>query len=209
MKLREGVHVAAEAHQLEELLHGHLAAIDESVRCFVLEGEGRAAARAAQAAAALRVLGCDVTLVPTRHPVVDIVPFQLLTLDLAEARGVDPGPDPLGRPALEGRARRLRLRAVLEPVDEAEGLPVLVDGAALVVDEAVVEAGLLDGVEVEVGLELRGLLRPRDPEPVGRRERALERLEATRKLRAARREVDDDVLPRVGAELLRQLPHAG
>ena len=25
-----------------------------------------------------------------RHPVVDIVPFQLLTLDLAEARGVDP-----------------------------------------------------------------------------------------------------------------------
>jgi glucosamine 6-phosphate synthetase-like amidotransferase/phosphosugar isomerase protein len=31
-----------------------------------------------------------VTLLPTRHPVVDIVPFQLLTLDLAEARGVDP-----------------------------------------------------------------------------------------------------------------------
>jgi fructoselysine-6-P-deglycase FrlB-like protein len=90
LKLREGVRVAAEAHQLEELLHGHLAAVDENVRCFVLEGEGRAAARAAEAVAALRVLGCDVTLVPTRHPVVDIVPFQLLTLDLAEARGVDP-----------------------------------------------------------------------------------------------------------------------
>ena len=30
------------------------------------------------------------TLVPTRHPVVDIVPFQLLTLDLAADRGVDP-----------------------------------------------------------------------------------------------------------------------
>ena len=90
LKLREGVHLAAEAHQLEELLHGHLAAIDESVRCFVLEGEGRAAARAAQAAAALELLGCEVTLLPTRHPVVDIVPFQLLTLDLAEARGVDP-----------------------------------------------------------------------------------------------------------------------
>jgi glucosamine 6-phosphate synthetase-like amidotransferase/phosphosugar isomerase protein len=29
-------------------------------------------------------------LVPTAHPVVDIVRFQLLTLDLAEARGVDP-----------------------------------------------------------------------------------------------------------------------
>jgi glutamine---fructose-6-phosphate transaminase (isomerizing) len=90
LKLREGVHVAAEAHQLEELLHGHLAAIDETVRCFVLEGEGPAAARATQAAAALERIGCDVTLVPTRHPVVDIVPFQLLTLDLAEARGVDP-----------------------------------------------------------------------------------------------------------------------
>jgi glutamine---fructose-6-phosphate transaminase (isomerizing) len=90
LKLREGVHVAAEAYPLEELLHGHLAAIDERVRCFVLEGEGRAVPRAAQAAAALRELGCDVTLAPTRHPVVDIVPFQLLTLDLAEARGVDP-----------------------------------------------------------------------------------------------------------------------
>ena len=38
LKLREGVHVAAEAHETEQLLHGHLAAVDESVRCFVLEG---------------------------------------------------------------------------------------------------------------------------------------------------------------------------
>jgi glucosamine--fructose-6-phosphate aminotransferase (isomerizing) len=90
LKLREGVHVATEAHRLEELLHGHLAAVDENVRCFVLEGEGRAVARSAEAAAALRELGCDVALVPTRHPVVDIVPFQLLTLDLADARGTDP-----------------------------------------------------------------------------------------------------------------------
>jgi glutamine---fructose-6-phosphate transaminase (isomerizing) len=90
LKLREGVYVPTEAHQLEELLHGHLAAIDERVRCFVLEGEGRAAARAADAVAALRELGCDVTLVQTRHPAVDIVHFQLLTLDLAEARDIDP-----------------------------------------------------------------------------------------------------------------------
>ncbi|HWG55552.1 MAG TPA: SIS domain-containing protein, partial [Gaiellaceae bacterium] len=82
LKLREGAHVAAEAHLLEELLHGHLAAVDEGVRCFVLEGEARAAARAGDAVRALRELGCDVTLVPTRHPVVDIVPFQLLTIDL-------------------------------------------------------------------------------------------------------------------------------
>jgi glucosamine--fructose-6-phosphate aminotransferase (isomerizing) len=90
LKLREGVFIAAEAIRTEELLHGHLAAIDETVRCFVLEGEGRAAERARDAVAALSELGCDVTLVPTVHPAVDIVRFQLLTLELAEARGVDP-----------------------------------------------------------------------------------------------------------------------
>ncbi len=92
LKLREGAHVAAEAHHTEQLLHGHLAAIDESVRAFVLEGEGRAAERAAGAVAALRELGCEVTLVPTVHPVVDVVRFQLLTLDLALDRGIDPDP---------------------------------------------------------------------------------------------------------------------
>jgi glucosamine--fructose-6-phosphate aminotransferase (isomerizing) len=90
LKLREGAYVAAEAHHTEQLLHGHLAAVDETVRCFVLEGEGRAAERAAGAVAALRELGCETTLVPTAHPVVDIVRFQQLTLDLAELRGVDP-----------------------------------------------------------------------------------------------------------------------
>ena len=40
LKLREGARVAAEAHHTEQLLHGHLAAIDDAVRCFVLEGEG-------------------------------------------------------------------------------------------------------------------------------------------------------------------------
>ena len=90
LKLREGAHVAAEAHHTEQLLHGHLAAIDPSVRCFVLEGEGRAAKRAVDAMRALGELGCDALLVPTTHPVVDIVRFQLLTCDLAEARGIDP-----------------------------------------------------------------------------------------------------------------------
>jgi len=90
LKLREGAHVAAEAHHTEQLLHGHLAAIDPSVRCFVLEGEGRAAERAVDAMRALGELGCPALLVPTTHPVVDIVRFQLLTCDLAEARGIDP-----------------------------------------------------------------------------------------------------------------------
>jgi glucosamine--fructose-6-phosphate aminotransferase (isomerizing) len=90
LKLREGAYAPAAAHHTEQLLHGHLAAVDERVRAFVLEGEGRAAERARDAVRALEILGCDVTLVPTRHPVVDIVRFQLLTVDLADARGVDP-----------------------------------------------------------------------------------------------------------------------
>jgi glucosamine--fructose-6-phosphate aminotransferase (isomerizing) len=90
LKLREGAHVAAEAHQTEQLLHGHLAAVDQSVRCFVLEGHGRAAERAVDAMRALGELECDALLVPTSHPVVDIVRFQRLACDLAEARGIDP-----------------------------------------------------------------------------------------------------------------------
>ena len=90
LKLREGVHVAAEAHHVEQILHGHLAAIDETVRVFVLEGEGRAAERAQDVVRALGEIGAETTLVPTEHPVADIVRFQLLTLALAEVRGIDP-----------------------------------------------------------------------------------------------------------------------
>ena len=90
LKLREGAWVAAEAHHTEQLLHGHLAAIDETVRCFVLEGTGRIAERAHAAVAALEAIGCATTLVPTSHPVVDVVRFQVLAVELAEARGVDP-----------------------------------------------------------------------------------------------------------------------
>jgi fructoselysine-6-P-deglycase FrlB-like protein len=90
LKLREGAHLPAEAHQTEQILHGHLAAIDERVRVFVLEGEGRAAERAADVVRALGEIGAETTLVPTAHPVVDIVRFQLLTVDLAERRGVNP-----------------------------------------------------------------------------------------------------------------------
>ncbi len=90
LKLREGAWVAAEPYETEQLLHGYLSAVDESVRAFVLQGEGRAAERAEAAVAALRELGCEVDLVPTRHPVVDIVRFQRLTVELAEARGREP-----------------------------------------------------------------------------------------------------------------------
>ena len=85
LKLREGAYLPAEAHHTEELLHGHLAAIDETVRAYVLDGP-----RAADAVRALETLGCETTLVPTRHPVVDIVFFQLVMLAAAEALGADP-----------------------------------------------------------------------------------------------------------------------
>jgi glucosamine--fructose-6-phosphate aminotransferase (isomerizing) len=88
LKLREGAWVAAEAYETEQLLHGYLAAVDESVRAFVLEGVARERAQAS--VAALRELGCEVDLVPSRHPVVDIVLFQRLTVELAEARGREP-----------------------------------------------------------------------------------------------------------------------
>jgi glutamine---fructose-6-phosphate transaminase (isomerizing) len=85
LKLREGAHLPAEAHHTEQLLHGHLAAIDETVRAYVLDGP-----RAIDAVRALEVIGCETTLVPSRHPAVDIVFFQLLTVAAADARGVNP-----------------------------------------------------------------------------------------------------------------------
>jgi glucosamine--fructose-6-phosphate aminotransferase (isomerizing) len=90
LKLREGAYIAAEAHETEQILHGHFAAIDEKVHVFVLEGEGRAAERAADVVKALGEIGAETTLVPTVHPVVDIVRFQMLTVELAERRGVNP-----------------------------------------------------------------------------------------------------------------------
>ena len=92
LKLREGVWVDATAYETEQFMHGHIAAVDERVRAYVLEGEGRAAERAEVAVAQLESLGCEVTLLETRHPVVDIVPFHLLVLAVAEARGIDPDP---------------------------------------------------------------------------------------------------------------------
>jgi fructoselysine-6-P-deglycase FrlB-like protein len=92
LKLREGAWLDATAFHTEQLLHGHLAAVDETACAYVLAGEGRAAERAADAARALRALGVETAVVPTEHPVVDVVFFQLLTLAAAEARGVDPDP---------------------------------------------------------------------------------------------------------------------
>jgi glucosamine--fructose-6-phosphate aminotransferase (isomerizing) len=92
LKLREGAWIAAEAYETEQLLHGYLAAVEPGAQAYLLEGEGRARERAHDAARALETLGAEVRLLPTVHPAVDIVFFQLLTLATAEARGIDPDP---------------------------------------------------------------------------------------------------------------------
>jgi fructoselysine-6-P-deglycase FrlB-like protein len=95
LKLREGARVAAEAFETEQLMHGYLAAVAPETHAFVLEGEGRAAERSHDLAELLGKLDVEVTLLPTRHPVVDIVYFHLLTLAEAGARELDP--DSIGR----------------------------------------------------------------------------------------------------------------
>ena len=60
LKLREGAIVAAEAHQTEQLLHGHLAAVDETVRALRARGGGprrRARARRGRGARGARLRG--------------------------------------------------------------------------------------------------------------------------------------------------------
>ena len=88
-------------------------------RVFVLEGEGRAAERARDVVRALSEIGADTTLVPTEHPVVDIVRFQLLTLALAEDRASIPtrsaGTSRAGTPPGSPTADSLSLREEPEP----------------------------------------------------------------------------------------------
>jgi glucosamine--fructose-6-phosphate aminotransferase (isomerizing) len=96
LKLREGAQVDAVAYDSEQILHGYLAPVDASYAAYVLLGEaGIRRERAEAAATMLEAIGCATTRVPGGRPVTDIVFFQLLTLSIAEARGVDP--DSIGR----------------------------------------------------------------------------------------------------------------
>jgi fructoselysine-6-P-deglycase FrlB-like protein len=94
LKLCEGTFVAAEAYHTEQLLHGHLAAIDETVRAIILEGEGRAGERSHDVVRAVGEIGCASDLLPQaegwERPILGILPFHLLVLALAERRGVNP-----------------------------------------------------------------------------------------------------------------------
>lgn len=96
LKLREGAQIDAVAYHTEQILHGYLAPVDESYAAYVLLGEaGVGRERAEEAARTLEAIGCPTTRLPGGGPVADIVFFHLLTLSLAEARGVDP--DSIGR----------------------------------------------------------------------------------------------------------------
>src|SRR5262245_19008966 len=98
------------------------------------------------------------------------------------------------RRPLSSRSRRyvdieaMLAGAIFSAVDEAYGLPGVVDRGALVVYEPSLQADALDGVEVEVRLEPRGLLRPGDPEAVRRAQRSLQHSEPAPQLGARGRE---------------------
>ena len=92
LKLREGAWVDASAFQTEQLLHGHLAAVDGSGAAFVLEGEGRAAERAADVARRSRRSAAPSRCCPRATRPSTSCSFHLLTLAVAEARGIDPDP---------------------------------------------------------------------------------------------------------------------
>ena len=96
LKLREGARVDAVAYHTEQLLHGYLAPVDPSSAAYVLlGGEELRRERAEEAARVLEALGSATTRLAGGKPVSDIVFFHLLTLALAERRGVDP--DSIGR----------------------------------------------------------------------------------------------------------------
>ena len=96
LKLREGARVDAVAYHTEQILHGYLAPVDGSYVAYVLLGAaGARQERAEEAVRTLEAIGCTTTRLPGGRPVADIVFFHLLTLSVAEARGVDP--DSIGR----------------------------------------------------------------------------------------------------------------
>src|SRR2546426_4749038 len=95
-------------------------------------------------------------------------------------------------------------RPIVPAVDEADGLPVSVDRRALVVDEAGGKTDLLHRLEIEVGFDLGRLLRPGDPEAVGRPERLLQGRKATLELFEACREEHQHLHAGLRAQLLAQ-----
>ena len=131
LKLREGAYLPAEAHHTEQLLHGHLAAIDETVRAYVLDGPRAADAVRGARGARLRDDARAGTASGRRRrllPAADLPPPP----QRASTRT-----DPLGGPALEGGAGRVRARSVTNCDAESSLVEQPVDlGRGVVVDDA-------------------------------------------------------------------------
>jgi glucosamine--fructose-6-phosphate aminotransferase (isomerizing) len=98
LKLAEGTRVSTAAHQLETVLHGHLAGEDASAGLVIVNTDTspRIARRAELAAAAVREIGMPVLAIgrPSAEPLTRLLggaaALQGLTLALAHARAVNP-----------------------------------------------------------------------------------------------------------------------
>ena len=130
LKLREGAHVPAEAHHLEQLLHGHLAAIDSSVRVVRPRraGSGRRAGAGRGRGAREARLRDDAR--PTRASRGRHRPVP--PADARHRRGAwnRPGPDPPGAGVALGRGGR-RGVPVLDARERFEQAVDLVGGVVV------------------------------------------------------------------------------
>ena len=207
LKLREGAHVAAEAHHTEQLLHGHLAAIDDIGALLRARGRGpRGGARRRRGRGARASSAATTTLVPTspsgrRH--------RPLPAAHGRPRGRPrrrPGPDPPGRGALGQGPEGVRLAGSGLRAGRRSGAPASARRSRPTCCRRGRSRGrsACTASNVEVALELRRLLRPRDPEPVGRIERRLQ--PGKRRSSSARLVVKKTTTPgaRLRAQLLRE-----
>jgi glucosamine--fructose-6-phosphate aminotransferase (isomerizing) len=106
LKIEEGARIPATAHQLETILHGHLAGCDADTTAVVRfdldpRGGEAAAGRGADVEAALEIIGIPTVIIgrPTGLPpaasaaqalLAGAVALQLLTLELARLAGTNP-----------------------------------------------------------------------------------------------------------------------
>jgi glutamine---fructose-6-phosphate transaminase (isomerizing) len=109
LKLAETCYLSARAYSGADLLHGPVAAIDTETRVVAVTSAGRGATAMRDVVAAVRGRGADVLAVGSAAaevdaalridvprtaeevaPILEILPLQLLALDLAVARGGDP-----------------------------------------------------------------------------------------------------------------------
>jgi len=108
LKLREASYLSAEGHEVESILHGPLISLTAEDSVVMLAQPGAALARTAELAAALREIGVATLAVgpaaasltatlaletPTVHerlaPIINVVPFQWLALEVSRQLGVD------------------------------------------------------------------------------------------------------------------------